>query len=77
MANINAMAAAGKLILAGPFEGDGRLRGMFLFDLTSLEEAKALVDKDPAVKAGRLVVELQPWYSMKGIRVDAGAPAPK
>lgn len=69
MANIKTMAAAGKLILAGPFSDDGKLRGMFVFDLTSLEEAKALVEKDPAVKAGRLVVELHSWYSAKGITI--------
>lgn len=70
MANIRKMAASGKLILAGPFTDDGKLRGMFVFQVGSLDEAKALAEADPAVKAGRLVVEMHPWFSAKGIRVD-------
>jgi uncharacterized protein YciI len=69
MANIRRLAVAGKLILAGPFTDDGKLRGMFVFKVASLEEARSLCDTDPAVKAGRLVVELHPWYSVKGIQV--------
>ena len=35
----------------------------------SREESEQLCANDPAVKAGRLSVELHPWYSAKGIRV--------
>ncbi len=70
MANIRRMAESGKLIVAGPFTDDGELRGMFIFRVDSLEEARALADADPAVQAGRLSVELHPWLSAKGIRVD-------
>ncbi len=62
MANINRLAQEGKLVVAGPFEDDGELRGIFIFNVSTLEEAKALTDTDPAVKAGRLVMELHPWY---------------
>ena len=70
LANINRLASTGKLVLAGPFMDGGTLRGMFVFLVDSLEEAKVLCDTDPAVQAGRLVVELHPWYSAKGIRTD-------
>ncbi|MGH6629799.1 MAG: YciI family protein, partial [Burkholderiales bacterium] len=70
LANIRRLADSGKLLLAGPFTDGGDLRGMFVFKVDSMEEAKALSDGDPAVKAGRLRVELHPWYSAKGIRVD-------
>jgi len=70
MENIGRLAASGKLILAGPFSDDTALRGMFVFQVASLEEATALCDTDPAVKAGRLKVELHPWFSAKGIRID-------
>ena len=70
LANIRRLADSGKLLLAGPFTDGGDLRGMFVFKVDSMEEAKALADADPALKAGRLRVELHPWYSAKGIRVD-------
>jgi uncharacterized protein YciI len=69
LANIQRLAKEGKLLLAGPFTDDGDLRGMFVFQVASLEEAKALCDTDPAVQAGRLRVELHPWFSAKGINV--------
>jgi uncharacterized protein YciI len=76
MANIQRLAKEGKLLLAGPFTDDGDLRGMFVFQVSSLEEAKALCDTDPAVKAGRLRVELHPWFSAKGINVPAPVAPP-
>ena len=70
MAHIRHMAAVGKLIVAGPFTGNNAdARGMFIFKAT-LEEAKALTEQDPAVKAGRLVMDLYPWFAGKGLRVD-------
>jgi uncharacterized protein len=68
MANISAMAKAGKLILAGPFADQGDLRGMFVFKATA-EEARQLAEQDPAVKSGRLVLEWHPWYSAEGITI--------
>jgi uncharacterized protein YciI len=70
MANIRRMAAEGKLLLAGPFSDDGELRGMYVFTTATIEEAKALAAEDPAVKAGRLVLDFHPWFSAKGIRID-------
>jgi uncharacterized protein YciI len=62
MANIGRMAREGFLVLAGPFEDDGDLRGIYLFNVSTVEEAQRLTETDPAVKAGRLVMELHPWY---------------
>ena len=62
MANINRMADEGKLVVAGPFMDDGELRGIYIFNVTSVEEAQALTATDPAVQAGRLAMELHPWY---------------
>lgn len=60
--HIQAMAAAGKLVVAGPFLDRGELRGLFIFAVETLEEAEALTAADPAVQAGRLAMELKPWY---------------
>jgi uncharacterized protein len=60
--NITRMAEEGKLIIAGPFMDDQPLRGIFIFDVATLEEAGQLTSTDPAVKAGTLIMELHPWY---------------
>ena len=67
MANIQRLAAMKKLVVAGPFGDDGRLRGIFVFRVDSLEEARALTLTDPAVQAGRLALELHPWMVPVGI----------
>lgn len=69
MANILKMGAEGKLVIAGPFTDNGDLRGLYVFRVGSAEEAKALVESDPAVRAGRLRFELHPWYAAKNITV--------
>ena len=69
MANIRRMGAEGKLVIAGPFADNGDLRGLYVFRVGSAEEAKALVESDPAVQAGRLRFELHPWYAAKNITV--------
>jgi uncharacterized protein YciI len=66
MANIRSMAAAGKLVIAGPFTKAPPYAGVFVFKVGSLEEAKSLAEADPAVKAGRLVAEVHPWSVPKG-----------
>lgn len=66
MANINRLAEMKKLVVAGPFGDNGELRGIFVFKVATLEEAKALTETDPAVKAGRLVLDLHPWQVPEG-----------
>ncbi len=60
--NIFRMADEGKLLIAGPFMDDTDIRGIYIFDVRSVEEAKKLTESDPAIKAGSLVMELHPWY---------------
>ncbi len=66
MKNLEAMAASGDLVLAGPFESDGALRGVLVFRTKDPERIRAMVAEDPAVKAGRLGVDLYPWSLPKG-----------
>lgn len=76
MANIRRLHSDGKLVLAGPFENEGDLRGLFLLKASSREEAEALVATDPAVKAGRLEGEIRTWWGPAVIRADDRPPSP-
>ncbi|GJM60728.1 hypothetical protein PEDI_12800 [Persicobacter diffluens] len=60
--NIQKLATEGKLVLAGPFMDDKALRGIYIFDVPTIEEAEALTATDPAIQARSLKMELKPWY---------------
>ncbi len=63
MANIGKLADQGKLAVAGPFsKNDRNYRGIFILAVATIAEAQALVETDPAVKAGILIAEMTPWY---------------
>ena len=63
MQNIGRLADEGKLAVAGPFrKNDAGMRGLFILNVETVEEARTLVDTDPAVHAGIFVAELTPWY---------------
>lgn len=67
LTNIRRLAETGKLVLAGPFLDSGPVRGIYLFDVATVEEARALTASDPAVKAGVFVMELHRWYGSAAI----------
>ena len=74
LANIRQLWQAQKMIVAGPTEdAAGELRGIFVIKAGSLDEAKALAASDPAVKAGRLVAMVYPWWVEEGVLPDAGS----
>lgn len=61
--NIGRLASEGKLTVAGPLQkNDKDYRGIFILNVKTREEAKALLETDPAVKAGLLEPELYGWY---------------
>ena len=66
MENITKLAQTGKLNVAGPFLDDGDLRGILVFDVPTLEEAKKLTETNPAVKSGRLSYEIHPFMTQQG-----------
>jgi len=74
--NILRMEREGKLVVAGPFLDNGDLRGLYVFRIASIEEAQTFANTDPAIQAGRLRLELHPWYAAKNITVTVTA-APK
>lgn len=79
MANIEAMGKSGKLVIAGPIDADPAdktaIAGIFVFDVPARADVEALLANDPAVKIGRLVPEILPWYAAAGITYP-GKPAP-
>lgn len=62
LANIGKLAEEGKLVLAGPFYGNEDLRGIYIFDTDSIEEAASWTATDPAIIYGSLEMELKKWY---------------
>lgn len=69
-ANIGRLADEGKLVVAGPFGKNERSwRGLYIFNVSTVEEAEKLVVLDPAVKAGVFQYELTPWYASAGLMV--------
>lgn len=68
MANINRLAQEGKLVLAGPMNTDEEIRGIYIFDAKTIEEAKALTETDPAIQAGSLIMEMHPWYGSASLK---------
>jgi uncharacterized protein YciI len=68
MQNIGRLASEGKLVVAGPLQkNDKAYRGIFILNVKTTEEAKALLDSDPAVKAGLLDFELYGWYGSSAL----------
>jgi uncharacterized protein len=70
-ANIQRLTKEGKMVVAGPFDGQSgerALSGIFILRVASMDEAKAAVDIDPAVKAGRFIYEIAPWWGPKSLR---------
>ena len=63
MQHLESLYKQGVLLIAGPMGDDGDLRGIVVLKVKSLDEAQAIVNNDPAVKSGRLRVELHPWMS--------------
>lgn len=58
LANINRLAAEGKLVAAGPFDGGG---GIFILNTTSIDEANSWLSTDPGIQANRWRLEVLPY----------------
>lgn len=61
-ANMKQLAEAGKLVLAGPLDGVDGWRGLFVFAVEEIEEAKALASTDPVLVQGEMVAEYHKYY---------------
>lgn len=61
--NIGKLANQGKLVVAGPMKkNDKNYRGIFILNSTSVDEARALLNTDPAIQHKLLDAEIYGWY---------------
>jgi|GEM_PF-726143 len=92
MSNMKRLSDEGHLIIAGPFSEprDKTWRGIFLFNVETVEKAKELVATDPGVVAGVFTPELRACRGRPGLQTvpalekkllaeneSKGTPAPK
>jgi uncharacterized protein YciI len=76
LAYLASLRDAGHIVVNGPVidQPDESLRGLSFFRTGSLEETRRLAEADPAVRAGRLTVEVMHWWCPSGRMVAAGRP---
>jgi len=67
MGHLEAMWKAGHLLIAGPMGEDGHVRGLVVYRAKDVVEAVAWASADPAVRAGRLAVDMHPWHVARGV----------
>jgi len=55
--------------ISGPFGDEGETRGITIYNVPTLQIADSLANLDPMVQAGRLAVEIRPWWAAKGFKL--------
>ena len=64
--HLNMLAEKGLTLMTGPMGDDGAIRGVVVYNLPTEAEVRKWAEADPAVQAGRLVVEIHPWWTAPG-----------
>ncbi|MGB5647783.1 YciI family protein [Muriicola sp.] len=64
--HLGRMYELGYADISGPFGDDGEIRGITIYNTPSLAFADSLAHLDPMVQAGRLRIEIHPWWAAKG-----------
>jgi uncharacterized protein YciI len=63
LANIKRLVDEGKLVVAGPMgKNEKTYRGIFIFNVNTVEETNELLHTDPAVTSALLEAEIYTWY---------------
>ena len=71
-ANMKRLAAEGKLALAGPFDGVDGWRGLFIFAVADIDEAKQLTATDPVIIKGEMVAEFHKYFGSAALMLVNG-----
>lgn len=66
MAHLGKLAEEKIICIAGPMDADSEILGIAIYSVPSLEIADSLANADPAVQAGRLKVEVLPFWAAVG-----------
>ena len=66
LTHLGKMYELGYADISGPFGDDGEIRGITIYNVPTLKMADSLANSDPMVKAGRLEIEIHPWWAAKG-----------
>lgn len=70
MNNIMRLVEEEKLIVAGPLgKNENTYRGIFIFNVPTIEEAEQLVLTDPAINSKLLDADLYSWYGSAALPV--------
>ena len=64
--HLGKMYELGYADISGPFGDDGDIRGITIYNVPTQKMADSLANADPMVKAGRLEIEIHPWWAAKG-----------
>lgn len=66
IAHLTKLGSEGFGLAAGPFGDDGDIRGLLIVAAKSEQHARELEAADPAVKAGRLTIDVLPFMAPEG-----------
>ncbi len=66
LAHLSSMYEKGFADISGPFGDDSEMRGITIYNVPTMKMADSLANLDPMVKAGRLEIEIKPWWAGKG-----------
>jgi uncharacterized protein YciI len=74
LAYLASLREAGHVATNGPVvdQPDPSLRGLAFYRTGSLEQSRHFAEADPAVRAGRLAVEIMTWYCPPGTMTPPG-----
>lgn len=70
LAHLERMGREGYASLIGPLENHAEIMGIAVYNTPSIQQADSLANLDPMVKAGRLKVEVYPWWTAKGGKLN-------
>ncbi|WP_051238769.1 YciI family protein [Gaetbulibacter saemankumensis] len=66
VAHLTKMYEMGYADISGPLGDNSEIRGITIYNVPTLKMADSLANADPMVKAGRLIIEIHPWWAAKG-----------